>query len=95
MKERPSAKQKQTVGAKTEDCLGFKDDVSRQTWFYVLVPVPTDVIREFVATLIVLWFLLCLSRFNALSPSTGSAEAKSVHYVLPDFALSTNNTGGL
>ena len=51
MKERPSAKQKQTVGAKTEDCPGFKDDVSRQTWFYMLVPVPTDVISEFVATL--------------------------------------------
>ena len=61
----------------------------------MLVPTPTDVISEFVATLIVLWFLLCLSRFNAPSRSTGSAEAKSVHYVLPDFALSTNNTGGL
>ena len=39
--------------------MGFKDDVSRQTWFNMLVPVPTEVIREFVATLIVLWFLLC------------------------------------
>ena len=38
--------------------MGFKDDVSRQTWFNALVPVPTEVIREFVATLIVLWFLL-------------------------------------
>ena len=62
----------------------------------MLVPTPTDVISEFVATLLImLWFLLCLSRFNAPSRSTGSAEAKSVHYVLPDFALSTNNTGGL
>ena len=71
MKERPSAKQKQTVGAKTEDCLGFKDDVSRQTWFYMLVPVPTDVISEFVATLFCrgFWFVVlvccvCLAQMH-------------------------------
>ena len=59
------------MGAKTEDCPGFKDDVSRQTWFNVLVPVPTDVISEFVATLfcrgfcfVVLVCCVCLAQMH-------------------------------